>query len=363
MEETTTSEIENDIKCKGCGADLHYKPGTTSLHCQYCGAENPIEGATTEVKENDFRRALVQLDDKSAHEQITVVTCNGCAAQVTFEAHVSSEDCPFCGVHISVKDQMTVSVIQPESLLPFNIDSNKAYEMFKSWINGLWWAPNDLKKYAVQKDKLSGIYMPFWTYDADTTTSYVGRRGEHYAETYTVTVDGKQETRTRTKTHWYPASGVVHVPFDDTLVRGSNSLPVDLLEKLEPWDLENLTPYDKKYLSGFRTEKYQVDLEAGFVMAKDKMEPDIRNAIRDDIGGDEQSISAMDTHYDNITFKHVLLPVWVSSYLYNKKTYNFMINARTGEVQGDRPYSWIKIMFAVVTTITVGVALYYLFKE
>lgn len=363
MEEVEQSEIHDGIKCKGCGADLLYKPGTTNLVCQHCGAENPIEGANTEIKENDFLSILDNLGDVSVKQSVTLVKCNGCAAEVTFESNVSAEDCPFCGVYITAKDTITIDVFKPESLLAFNMESNKAYESYKKWMNGLWWAPNDLKKYAVQKDKLAGIYMPFWTYDSDTTSSYSGQRGIFYTESYTVTVDGKSQTRTRTKTRWYPASGTVNVPFDDTLVRGSNSLPEKLLEKLEPWDLENLIPYDSKYLSGFRTEKYQIGLKDGFLMAKDKMKPHIESAIRSDIGGDTQRIFSVNTDYDNITFKHILLPVWVSSYIYNKKTYNFMINARTGEVQGDRPYSWIKITLAVLVVVAVGLVIYYFNRD
>jgi predicted RNA-binding Zn-ribbon protein involved in translation (DUF1610 family) len=363
--EEVKAEVSNqeEIKCKGCGAGLVYKPGTVSLVCQFCAAENPIENSTTEIKENDFNSVLENLGDVSVKQTITVVKCTGCAAEVTFEVNISADDCPFCGVHILAVDTTTIEILKPESLLPFNIDSDKAYEVFKKWINGLWWAPNDIKKYAVQKDKLAGIYMPFWTYDADTTTSYSGQRGVHYTESYTVTVDGKSQTRTRVKTNWYPASGVVNVPFDDTLVRASNSLPTKLLEKLEPWDLENLAPYDNKYTSGFRAERYQVDLKEGFVMAKNKMQSGIHSAICNDIGGDTQRIFSQNTSYDNITFKHVLLPVWVSSYIYNKKTYNFVINARTQEVQGERPYSWIKITLAVLLVVVVGVFIYYLNKD
>lgn len=364
--EQVTQEVgsnQDEIKCKGCGASLVYKPGTINLLCQFCGAENPIETATTEIKENDFYAVLENLGTISVKQTITLVKCTGCAAEVTFEPNISSEDCPFCGAHIVTEDKTTVDVLQPEALLAFNIDSAKAYELFKKWINGLWWAPNDLKKYAIQKDKLAGIYMPFWTYDADTISAYTGQRGEFYTESYTVTINGKSQTQTRTKTRWYPAGGTVSVPFDDTLVRGSNSLPVKLLEKLEPWDLPNLTPYDHKYLSGFRTEKYQIDLKEGFVMAKDKMKPIIETAIKSDIGGDTQRIFSVNTDYNNISFKHILLPVWVSSYLYNKKTFNFMINARTSEVQGDRPYSWIKITLAVLAVVAVGLVAYYIYQD
>ena len=147
--------------------------------------------------------------------------------------------------------------------------------------------------------------------------------------------------------------GRVEKLFDDLLVVASKSLPEKYINKLEPWDLENLTPFEKSYLSGFITEKYQIDLAEGFDIAKKTAEPEIRRMIKRDIGGDEQRIISMNTSYRDITFKHLLLPVYVSAYKYKDKLYQFLVNGRTGEVQGQRPYSWIKITATVVAAVAI----------
>ncbi|MBV9774716.1 MAG: hypothetical protein JO040_12240, partial [Gemmatimonadetes bacterium] len=80
-----------------------------------------------------------------------------------------------------------------------------------------------------------------------------------------------------------------------------------------------------------------------------------------DIGGDEQRIHSTDTRYDDVTFKHILLPVWISAYRYREKVYRRLVNARTGEVQGERPWSWIKIALLVLfvaALVIVGVVLW-----
>jgi hypothetical protein len=160
-------------------------------------------------------------------------------------------------------------------------------------------------------------------------------------------------------TRWYPASGSVSASFDDVLVCASKSLPHEMIDELEPWDLHELKPYDARYLSGFVTERYKIGLEEGFSISKEKMDGPIREKIRRDIGGDEQQITSVNTTYSEVKFKHLLLPLWISSYRYNDKIYRFVINARTGEVNGDRPWSWIKITLATIAGLAVAGAIYY----
>jgi hypothetical protein len=199
------------------------------------------------------------------------------------------------------------------------------------------------------------MYIPYWTYDCKTYSRYTGERGDNYTvnETYTTTENGQQVTRTRqvTKIRWRHTSGSVRNTFDDVLVIASHSLPRSHTQELEPWDIKSLVPFNEKYLSGFRTETYQLDVRAGFEEAKQLMDNTIRTTICRDIGGDHQRIHSVDTTYSNITFKHILLPIWLSAYRYNNKVYRFMVNGRTGEVQGERPYSWIKITLAILAFI------------
>jgi hypothetical protein len=199
--------------------------------------------------------------------------------------------------------------------------------------------------------------MPAWTYDSQTTSHYTGERGEDYwtTETYTAFENGKSVTRTRQvkRTRWYPAAGTVHHFFDDVLVMASHSLPLQLQNKLAPWDLPRLTPYSDEFLSGFVTESYQDDLSTGFENAKSIMAPTIRQLICLDIGGDHQRIHSVNTLHANVTFKHILLPVWLSAYRFHNRVFRFMVNARSGAVAGERPYSAWKIALTVIGALIV----------
>lgn len=352
---STTNQAE--VTCKNCAAKLTFAPGTTSLKCEYCGAENEIEVKNDAVQEIDFEAFISEKYASVQKQEISTVRCEGCGAQTTFDPNVVSELCPFCGSVLVVKDPTSQSIVKPGSLLPFKIDTNKAFGQFQTWLRKLWFAPSDLKKFATQQEKLKGMYIPYWTYDSKTYSRYTGERGDDYqaTETYTTTENGKSVTKTRTvtKTRWHSVSGSVNNTFDDVLVLASKSLPKTHTEKLEPWDLKELINYDEKFLSGFRTETYQVDMKDGFTEAKAKMEPIIRNTVNHDIGGDHQRISTLSTTYNDISFKHILLPVWISAYRYNDKIYRFLVNGRTGEVQGERPWSWIKISLTILAGLAI----------
>lgn len=367
MENIEEKTVETGtFACTSCGADLKYKPGTQHLSCEYCGAANEIPELDAPVDELDFYAHLESLETKEDSTSETYVKCENCGASSTLEPHVTSALCPYCSTPLIMEQAQSETVIQPKSLLPFKLNKNEAQAEFKKWVSKLWFAPADLKKASLHFDHFKGIYIPYWTYDTDTFSKYIGQRGEHYyvTETYTTTENGKTVTKTRQvqKTRWYPASGSVSRAFDDILVAATQSLPQKQLYKLEPWDLENLVPYDKSFLSGFISEKYQIGLKEGFDVAKDIAENQIREDVRRDIGGDEQRIIKINTQWDNITFKHLLLPVFVSAYRYKEKLFRFLVNGRTGEVQGERPYSWIKIAGLVIAIAAVVATVVYFVK-
>lgn len=348
-----------EVACSNCGAELTYEPGTEHLKCKYCGTENIIveENEMTLVEETPL---LEYLHDKlyQPDEQLEVftVTCQNCHAETTFEPNVSSGFCPFCDTPLVVKDSSTQKIHKPSYLLPFSLNEKKARDSYKAWLSKLFWAPNDLKKYA-ENDHFQGIYLPYYTFDCKTSTDYTGERGDNYQEqrTVTVNVNGKptQQVQTVTKTRWSYASGTVYDLFDDILVVGSQNLDIQKLQQINTWDLGELKAYNEKYLSGFKTEVFKLKLEEGYEQAKEKMKAQINSSIRRDIGGDHQRISQANSAYTDATFKEILLPIWLSSYRYRGKVYQILVNARTGKVSGNSPVSKIKVAIAILLGIAV----------
>lgn len=356
-------EVNQTLACRGCGATLDYAPGTSSLKCTYCGAENPIEQSQESIEEIDYETFISQPLEQGEKVTLHTVRCPGCGAQTTLDEKVTADLCPYCDTRLVVSDGGDQAIVKPRSLVPFAIDKKKGNELFHHWISKLWFAPGDLKQ-RVAKEAMDGLYVPYWTYDAQTFNQYTGMRGTYYyvTESYTAQENGKTVSKTRQvrKVSWAPCAGSVAVPFDDVLVPATKSLPDKFLGFLPPWNLTQLIPYDDRYLSGFRCEAYGIDVKEGLEQAKGIMKREIENHIRRDIGGDEQRILTSHSKYEQITFKHILLPVWISSYRYNKKVYRFLINGQTGKVKGERPYSAIKIAVLALIVVLCIVAFFLL---
>jgi len=337
--------------CGQCGAKLEFMPGAESLVCQYCGHSNLIPKSEADIVELDYTTFLDAAAETSEQVESLIIKCGQCAAETTLQPNVTSVLCPYCGTTV-VAQGVCTRAIKPQSLLPFKITQPQAWAVFRKWINSLWFAPNDLKLYACTESKLVGLYVPYWTYDSDATSFYRGERGDDY---WVTVGSGKNRTRVR-RTRWVSVRGTVWNTFNDILIMATHSLPHKYAAKLEPWDLQNLVPYQDDYLSGFRAERYSVDLGAGFSAAQGIMHEKIRENVRHDMGGDHQRIHAVKTRYEDVTFKHLLLPVWMTAYRYRQKIYRILINARTGEVQGERPWSWVKIaLTALAGLATIGV--------
>lgn len=347
MESIEIKEKElNVFGCSNCGSELKYKPGTKTLVCEHCNTKNEIQQEESVIEELSFNDYL----EKSEAENLEIekiIHCNSCGASSSIDENLKSLHCPYCSSPLVEKDIQEERFIKPSYLLPFNLDNSKVSEILVDWVDGLWWTPNNLRKAAISPIGLKGVYVPYWTFDTNTYSRYTGERGENYEVT---TGSGDNET-TETRTRWYSTSGNVSVSFDDIMTPASGNIDISSLNKLEPWDTNSLIKLNDQYLSGFVTEKYKIKLKEAFQTVKKDIDNEIRAEICRDIGGDDNRIDFVNTQYKEINFKHILLPVYVSSYQYNNKIYHFYVNGRNGKLVGKRPYSTVKIVLAIIAVL------------
>ena len=337
------SPVIRTFPCTGCGAKFSFAPGTRRLRCEFCGTENAIAEDDGRVEELDYATYLKALEGKQETVEEELVRCQKCGAEEKLGANLFAGTCAFCNSPVVSKSYANRR-IKPKSIVPFQVDRARAQDAFRRWIRKQWLAPNDLKRYARSDAGLAGMYLPFWTYDCQTSSDYAGERGENYTVRQS---DGK----TRTEVRWRSVSGHVEKFHDDVLVNASRSLPPEILGATSRWDLKGLVPYQPEFVSGFHAEAYQVGLKEGFPAARAAIDEQVAAEVRRQIGGDHQRIHSVQTRYSGVRFKHVLLPCWISAYRYHDKAYRFLVNGQTGEVSGQSPLSWIKVTLLAIAIL------------
>lgn len=373
--------VEYRYPCESCGADLRFTPGEEVLTCPYCGhrqkigaAKAPSDDAPHAVqrgtgnklpllREIPLREGLALAQNGNGlTETIRTLSCPNCGAKLDAAGDHHSSLCPFCATPV-VTDTGATRQIKPQGVLPFVITQPQAKAALEKWLKGLWFAPNGLTQYARRGRQMTGVYSPFWTFDAETTTAYSGERGDWYYQTVYVTrtIDGKPQrvAEQRRYTKWTSVRSRIARSFDDVLVLASTSLPRRITDALTPWDLKQLREYQPEYLAGFEAEGYRIDLPQGHQIAREEMAAVIAMDVRHDMGGDEQRIHSIDSDFSAETFKHIMLPVWTAAYKYNGKSFRFVVNGQSGKVQGERPWSAWKLAGAAIMLIVIAAAFYY----
>jgi len=344
--------------CESCGGAMLFDADSQQLKCQYCGRLQEIPPDASVPREHDLSDGRADADTDWGIAQQTV-KCGNCGGESLIPAEQTATLCPFCGSPKVLPQPDTVN-IKPESLVPFQIDKDEASAAFRKWKKKLWFLPGKFKRENTSA-RLAGIYIPYWTYDADTSSSYSAERGDYHYRTVTKTrvVNGKTETYTEQEryTVWHWVSGDYDRFFDDVLIPASGHYDAKLLERLGNFQLEGLLGYKLEYLSGYIAERYSIGRAHGWEKARERIDDALHRDIRSEIGGDEIRSLRIDTSYSNQTYKHLLLPVWNASYTFKSKLYQFMVNGQTGLVSGRAPRSAWKITFFVLACLAVVGAL------
>ena len=346
---------ELGFPCRRCGADLSCAPGTAELRCGHCGHCTPIPRSDADIEELDldaYLQATLGADD---YQTDHVAACDSCSATFTQTTCAHADTCPFCGA-ARVLDGGSNRQIRPRSLLPFAVDEDQARRAFKRWLRRQWFIPNRVRRFTGPERSFTPVYLPYWTFDAATTSFYRGQRGTP-GRSVMRTAKGR---RIPSKLTWRDVSGVVTYAFDDVLVLASTSLPRRFTRLLYmAHEIRGLLlPYDASYLAGIRAERYHIDLKTAFEQGRGEMDKQICAAVRFDIGGRQQRIETIKTRFDDITFKHILLPVWLSTYRDGDRVFRFCINGVSGRVQGQRAVSGIKIgvfLLGITSIVTAAI--------
>ncbi len=353
VEELIEQVDSANYKCPECGAPMRYDPATQSLKCDYCTKIIELKEESSNI-ELDFNQD-VNIDNSWQNEN-HIIKCQNCGAENIVSKKEISLKCPFCS-STQVVESESIAGIKPSRVIPFKIDSNQALETYRGLIKRKLFVPKYIKKMNLDLT-LNGVYIPVWTYDTKTFSTYKGKLGKHYV----TTVGTGKNRRTVTKTRYFLISGTKIVDFDDVLVSAGSSISQEELNHLKPFNTNDSATFDESFLAGFSTEHYSKDLNKGFNDAKDAMQPIIKNYILKQYSYDVVSYVNINTHYDNIKYKYVLIPVWFGLFKHQDKLYRFLVNGESGKITAKYPISAFKVLLVVIICIAVFIGFLLLVK-
>ena len=357
----TEATARKKFSCPACGGEAQWNPGKQSLICPYCGATSPAQMELTAageqiIKEHDLVAAMRSIpDDKRGWDaKKTQVRCQSCQAISVFDPERVGQRCDFCGSSALVPYEEIKEAFRPESLLAMKLSASQVRDSIRQWYRTRWFAPNRLKTKALT-DTVRGLYVPYWTFDAQVHAEWTADSGYYYYETETYTdANGKTQTRQVQKVRWVPSSGSLDHFFDDELVPASRGVQPDLLRRVEPFPTKELTAYNPGFLSGWVVERYQLDLVAAAQNSREQMDSKLRGMCASQVPGDTHRNLQVYPNYFGQTFKHILVPIWLLSYDYGRRAFQVVINGYTGAIAGRYPKSWIKITLAVLAGLAIA---------
>ena len=361
---------QKKFSCPACGGEARWDPGKKALVCAFCGTVSPAQvelsaGGDEVIVEHDLVAALRGLPDERRGWQAEKrsVRCQSCQAISVFDANRVGQRCDFCGSSALVPYEETKQPFRPESLLPMKVSETQVRDSIRRWYAGRWFAPNKLKSAALT-DTVKGMYIPYWTFDAQVHADWTAESGYYYYESETYQdANGETKTRQVQKIRWQPSSGEVDHFFNDELVPASRGVKPDMLRRIQPFPTGELQPYKAGFLSGWVVEQYQIDLVSAAGAAREKMDAEMRSMCASEVPGDTHRSLDVSTDYSGQTFKHILTPIWLLTYTYGAKSFQVVINGYTGTIAGQYPKSWIKITLAVLAVLAAVIGFFVIAKH
>jgi uncharacterized CHY-type Zn-finger protein len=332
-----------------------HKIGTYNLECISCKTTKAIDASLHQ----SYKEPVSKYNYKTTNPLKKEVDCPGCGADIEFKEYEISKCCPYCKTPLVTT---MVNELKSSAILPFVVTKDEAKDIFKKWLGSLWFAPNELSKLLDFEHQFSAVYIPYFSYDASSDSDYSGARGDaYYVEvTRDVYVNGelKRVRQMERRIRWSDVRGRVARDFKDILIVAKQDIP-DIIQKIYSYDLNMLVNYNPSFLSGYKSSEYDKEMQDCYLNAKAYMNDIIYRDVLWDIGGDEQKVYNINSSFNNEVFEIVMLPVWMSSFKYKNKNYFISINGVNGEIVGERPYSYIKIFFLVITILLILSVIFY----
>ncbi len=357
MPQPETEEEHREVvtfNCPQCHASTAYSATDGGLTCTHCGYYEPPAKAIVGKGAEAFEFTVAHLE-RAAHgwgQARKELQCQNCGAYTSVPPDSLTHVCPFCASNKVIQREAAQDMLRPRFLVPFKIEAATCHQIARDWMGDSWMVPKALRQ-AATVGHFSGIYLPFWTFDAVTEADWKAEVGHTKTERYYS--GGKWKTRTKTVWKW--ESGHVQLGHDDILIDGTTRLSNLLLGRIKNFNLHDLAPYEPKYLAGFQAQAYDVALERGWELGRQQMRESTKSACRSQASTNKIRNFSMTLDFSNETWRYILLPLYLTTYTYEEKPYQVMVNGQTGAIAGQRPVAWLKVWLAVAAIIAPGLTI------
>lgn len=342
------------FSCPQCGAATAYSAADEGLTCTHCGYYEP-PSQTVVGNRAERIEFTVKTMERVAHgwgEARKELQCQSCAAYTTLATDSLTHTCPFCGSNKVIHHTAPQDVLRPRFLIPFKIEADQCHPIAREWLGQSWMTPKSLQRVAAIAN-FTGIYLPFWTFEATTKANWKAEVGHTKTERYYQ--NGKW--RTRTKTVWKWESGRVTLPIKDLLIDGTSRVSTVLLTQVKNYNLHELTPYEPKFLAGFQAQAYDISLEIAWEKARHTMREDTRQACRNQASTSKIRNFQMSLDFNDEGWRYILLPMYLAVYQFDNQSFQVMVNGQTGAISGQRPVDWSKIWLAIAALLAPGLTI------
>lgn len=338
--------------CPQCGGHLEFDVATAGMACIYCGFTAAVNTAHVGKNAETFEFTLenVKASEEDWETDRQLLHCDNCGAELSYAAGSMASSCPYCGSNkVNLSFQKTKS-LRPQVLLPFRATPEMLKPQIQAWLGKGWMHPKELQTVA-QLDNMNPIYLPYWTFSAQIDADWKAEVGHYETERYYDSASKSYKTRQVLRWRW--ENGSISHQFSDITVNGVDPKRLNhrMLQRIEPFNLNDLVMYSPDYLVGMNVQAYETPLQTAWETAKQEMRGASKQLCHTDTGSSHVRNMSIDLNYNDEQWRYVLLPIYIAGYSYLNQYYTIMLNGQTGRLAGLKPVDWKKVR---TTCLLVG---------
>ncbi len=294
--------------CANCNGNLVFDASSQLLRCEHC--ESTFDPQSTIIRD----AAIVT----------TAITCQSCGAELEGTDESLVGFCPYCGGQSLVAQPG--SGFNAEKIIPFQVSKDQCAEAYGAYVKRVPYLHKEFKD-PDHIQKFTGIYMPFYQYDATfDEPSIIGATSETHGNDTTVTkyrIDVELDGTYRHGT-----------PFD-----ASKYLDDEISARCLPFNVEREVPFSPGYLAGYYADSSTTPAELYYEDAQAQAEQDMISEIGD-LSRQRHGIPLTDkSHIPTTVAGHhpILFPLWFLTWRKDDRVAYAVVNGESGQVVSDLP--------------------------